>query len=111
MASIILGTNIGTHPIKHEHLTNGLFITLRNHKQNYGLLLVGALSGNPERYSRAYCGLFTETGLMPKKKLSKFRVTGNAVVQPGTQLRASHFQPGQFVDILGRRHVNSLTSW
>ena len=44
---------------------------------------------------------------MPKKKLTKFRVTGNAVVQPGTQLRASHFQPGQYVDILGRRQVSN----
>jgi len=74
----------------------------RNKSTEFGRLLVGALSGNPEKYSRAYCGLFTETGLVPKKKLTKFRVTGNAVVQPGTQLRASHFQPGQYVDILGR---------
>ena len=83
-----------------------MFISFRNKNLDYGLLLVGALSGNPEKYSRAYCGLFTETGLTPKKKLSKFRVTGNAVVQPGTQLRASHFQPGQYVDILGRRQVH-----
>ncbi len=39
---------------------------------------------------------------MPKKKLAKFPVTENAVIQPGTRLRASHFQPGQFVDIRGR---------
>ena len=77
----------------------------RNKRLDFGRLLVGALSGNPEKYSRAYCGLFTESGLVPKKKLTKFRVTGNAVVQPGTQLRASHFQPGQYVDILGRRQV------
>ena len=86
------------------------FTSFRTLKLNYGLLLVGALSGNPEKFTRAYCGLFTKTGLMPKKKLSKFRVTANAVVQPGTQLRASHFQPGQFVDILGRRQVNSPKS-
>ena len=75
----------------------------RNKRTDYGHLLVGALSGNPERYTRAYCGLFTETGLMPKKRLAKFRVTPNAAVQPGTPLRASHFQPGQFIDLHGRR--------
>ena len=39
---------------------------------------------------------------MPKKKLARFPVTENALIQPGTQLFASHFTPGQFVDIRGR---------
>lgn len=49
-----------------------------------------------------YCGLFTASGLMPKKKLARFPVTENALIQPGTPLFASHFTPGQFVDIRGR---------
>ncbi len=31
---------------------------------NYGCLVVGALSGDPERFTKDYCGLFTDTGLV-----------------------------------------------
>jgi hypothetical protein len=39
---------------------------------------------------------------MPKKKLAKFPVTQNSIIQPGTRLRASHFEPGAYLDIRGR---------
>ena len=35
---------------------------------------MGALSADPAKFTKDYCGLFTETGLMPKKKLAKFPV-------------------------------------
>ncbi len=30
-----------------------------------------------------YCGLFTESGLMPKRYLARFPVTENSIIQPG----------------------------
>lgn len=66
------------------------------------MLVVGAISGDPTKFTKDYCGLFTDTGLAPKKKLAAFAVSDDAVVQPGTPLFASHFQPGQFVDIRGK---------
>ena len=30
-----------------------------------------------------YCGLFSESGLMPKRYLARFPVTENALIQPG----------------------------
>ena len=68
----------------------------------YGCLVVGALSADPAKFTKDYCGLFTDSGIMPKKKLARFPVTDNAIIQPGTPLFASHFQPGQYVDIRGR---------
>merc|ERR1711860_437818 len=62
----------------------------------------GALSADPAKFTKDYCGLFTETGLMPKKKLAKFPVTPNSIIQPGTPMSAAHFTPGQYVDIRGR---------
>lgn len=67
-----------------------------------GCLVVGALSADPSKFTKDYCGLFTETGLMPKKKLARFPVSDNAIIQPGTKLFASHFMPGQYVDVRGR---------
>ena len=35
-------------------------------------LVVGALSADPSKFTKDYCGLFTESGIMPKKKLVRF---------------------------------------
>jgi len=77
-------------------------IWYRNKSVSRGVLVVGALSADPQTMTRDYCGLFTASGLAPKKKLARFPVSPEAVIQPGTRLRASHFQAGQYVDIIGR---------
>ena len=59
------------------------------------------MSGDPEKFTKDYCGLFRDSAVVPKKLLTRFPVTDNAILQPGTPLNASHFQPGQFVDIRG----------
>lgn len=64
-------------------------------------LVVGALSADPAKFTKDYCGLFTDSGVMPKKIMARFPVSNNALIQPGTPLYASHFQPGQCVDIKG----------
>jgi len=68
----------------------------------HGMLVVGAQSTDPQRYTKDYCGLFTESGLMPKRHLARFPVSENAMIQPGTPLTASHFTVGQWVDVRGR---------
>jgi len=67
-----------------------------------GMVVVGSHSTDPQKYTKDYCGLFTESGLMPKRNLARFPVTENAVIQPGTSLNASHFSVGQWVDVFGR---------
>ena len=37
-----------------------------------GSIVVGALSTDPSKFTKDYCGLFTESGVMPKKKLVRF---------------------------------------
>ena len=68
----------------------------------HGMLVVGSHSTDPQKYTKDYCGLFTDSGLMPKRHLARFPVTENAVIQPGTALTASHFNIGQWVDVFGR---------
>ncbi|XP_023336994.1 39S ribosomal protein L3, mitochondrial [Eurytemora carolleeae] len=67
-----------------------------------GLVTVGAVSTDPQKYTKDYCGLFSESGVMPKRHLARFPVTENGIIQPGTPLSAAHFTPGQFVDVYGR---------
>ncbi|XP_015113943.1 39S ribosomal protein L3, mitochondrial [Diachasma alloeum] len=68
-------------------------------KRKQGCLLVGADSVDPQKFTKQYCGLFTEAGVMPKRLLCRFMVTPNAALQPGTPLMASHYRAGDFVDI------------
>ncbi|CAH1779915.1 unnamed protein product, partial [Owenia fusiformis] len=68
-------------------------------KRPYGSLVVGALSVNPTMYSKPYNNLFLESGVPPKRKMTRFLVTPNAAIQPGTPLDVRHFRLGQYVDV------------
>lgn len=68
-------------------------------KRKLGCLVVGADSVDPQTVTKQYCGLFSNAGVMPKRLLCRFAVSPDAALQPGTPLMASHFQPGEVVDI------------
>lgn len=68
----------------------------------YGCLLVGAESTDPTMLTKDYCGLFKDSGVMPKKVLSRFIVSPTAALLPGTPLNVSHFRPGDYVDVRGK---------
>lgn len=68
---------------------------------NVGLLLVGAQSTDPQVFTKEYCGLFQEAGLLPKVKINRFLITPDAYLQPGTPLYATHFEVGQHIDVTG----------
>ncbi|CAG8525463.1 9900_t:CDS:10 [Ambispora gerdemannii] len=56
----------------------------------------------PERYmTRALIGHFRKVGLAPKQYVELFHVTPDATLPVGTELKAAHFVPGQFVDVQG----------
>jgi len=70
-------------------------------RKDVGLLLVGAESTDPQRFTKEYLNVFEESGLPPKTKTARFMVTPNAKLQPGTPLYATHFKVGQRVEIFG----------
>ncbi|XP_046464128.1 39S ribosomal protein L3, mitochondrial-like [Daphnia pulex] len=71
-------------------------------KTPLGCLVVGAEATNPEKFTRQYCNLFSEVGLLPKKTLSRFIITPNAALPPCTPITAGHFLVGQAVDVYGK---------
>ncbi|XP_050440255.1 39S ribosomal protein L3, mitochondrial [Adelges cooleyi] len=73
-----------------------------NYKKKLGCLLVGAESADPQYFTKEYCGLFYREGMMPKKYLGRFLISPEAALQTGTPLLASHFRPGDFIDIRGK---------
>lgn len=51
--------------------------------QKFGCLLIGAGSADPSLFTKEYCGLFKDSGVMPKRHLGRFLVTPNAKLLPG----------------------------
>lgn len=68
----------------------------------FGCLLVGAESADPSSLTKEYCGLFTNSGVMPKKTISRFMVSPSAALQPGTPLNVTHFRVNDYVDVRGK---------
>lgn len=66
-----------------------------------GFLIVGAENGDPQLYTAEYNGIFTEAGVMPKKRLTRFTISPDAALPPGTPLFATHFRAGDFVNVAG----------
>lgn len=67
-----------------------------------GCLLLGAEGADPSTFTREYCGLFKESGVIPKKFVGRFFVSPDAVIPIGTLLNVMHFQVGNVVDIRGK---------
>ncbi|KAG1653226.1 39S ribosomal protein L3, mitochondrial [Nymphon striatum] len=55
-------------------------------KGNFGALIVGANAGRPQNFTKAYCNMFQESGVVPKKKLTRFLVTDDAKIQPALDM-------------------------
>ncbi|XP_055913794.1 39S ribosomal protein L3, mitochondrial [Eupeodes corollae] len=70
--------------------------------KKFGCLLVGAESADPSLLTKEYCGLFKDSGVMPKKNIARFLVTPSAAINPGTRLDVTHFRVGDFVDVRGK---------
>lgn len=51
--------------------------------------------------SKAMRGHFAKSKVEPRRKLAEFRVAEDALVDVGTELSATHFIKGQFVDVTG----------
>jgi large subunit ribosomal protein L3 len=54
------------------------------------------------QFTKEYCGLFKDSGVMPTKILGRFLISPEAAIQPGTPLHASHFKVGGYVDVRGK---------
>lgn len=65
-------------------------------------MVVGAQSTDPRKFTKSYCELFKESGVMPKAKITTMLCTEDALIKPGTPLSINHFRVGDFVDVHGK---------
>jgi large subunit ribosomal protein L3 len=62
---------------------------------------VGAGPKRPYKTNKSLRYHFAKAGVEPKQKAVEFLVPKDAIIPVGTEMRASHFQPGQHVDVTG----------
>lgn len=70
-------------------------------KDGYTALQLGVGKAKVKNVSKALRGHYAKAKVEPKRKLAEFRVDESALVEAGTELVASHFVPGQYVDVTG----------
>ncbi|MGE3623766.1 MAG: 50S ribosomal protein L3 [Bdellovibrionales bacterium] len=84
-------------------------------KHGYTALQVGLGKAKVKNVSAPMRGFYGQAKVEPKEKLVEFRVSDDAVLEVGTELKADHFKPGQFVDVtantIGKGFAGPMKRW
>jgi len=68
----------------------------------YFTVWVGCRNISPEWLSEQQMHIYRKHGVTCKEKLTGFICTENAVLEPGTVIKANHYVPGQLINFWGR---------
>jgi large subunit ribosomal protein L3 len=82
---------------------DNLQVTARKTKEKDGYTAVqlGAGKAKKHRVAKSQLTVFAKNNIEAKKKLVEFRVSEDALLDVGQEIRANHFVAGQFVDVTG----------
>jgi large subunit ribosomal protein L3 len=96
-------TEDGNHvPVTVLALDNCQIVAVRTvERDGYAALQIGVGAAKAKTVSKAQRGHFAKARVEPKARLAEFRISEDAVVEVGTELIATHFVPGQRVDVVG----------
>ena len=93
----------GTHvPVTLLHLDQVQVVAARTEERDgYSAVQLGWGSAKVKNVSQPNRGHFAKAKVEPKAKLAEFRVSADALLEPGATLSAAHFAVGQKVDVCG----------
>jgi len=84
-------------------------------RDGYTAVQLGVGNAKPRNTTKAQRGHFAKAKVEPKRKLAEFRVTADALLEIGSELTASHFLAGQFVDVtgitIGKGFAGAMKRW
>jgi len=87
----------------------------RPDKDGYAAVQVGIGRAKAKNVTKPMRGHFAKAKVEPKAKLAEFRVSEDAVLDPGTPLSAGHFVVGQYVDVcgtsIGKGFAGAMKRW
>lgn len=96
-------TEDGTHvPVTVLKVDTCQVVSTRSEEKNgYNAVQIGTGKAKVKNVSKAMRGHYAKSRVEPKRKLAEFRVSPDAMLEPGTELSAEHFVAGQRVDVTG----------
>lgn len=96
-------TEQGEHvPLTLFRVENCEVIAVRTPEKNgYSAVQLGVGNAKSKNTSKALRGHFAKSKVAPKRKLAEFRVSEDALLQPGDKISVEHFIEGQYVDVTG----------
>ncbi|KAA5801522.1 50S ribosomal protein L3 [Alkalicaulis satelles] len=111
-------TEEGNHvPVTVLHLDGGVQVVAQrtSERDGYTALQLGVGKAKVKRTTKAMRGHFAKAAVEPKRKLVEFRVSEDALLEPGSELSAEHFVPGQMVDVagitIGKGFAGAMKRW
>jgi len=70
-------------------------------KDGYSAVILGAKNAKANKVSKAMRTVFANSKIEPKSHLKEFRISADAYIDVGFEMKAEHFTAGQFVDVSG----------
>src|SRR5512147_2909224 len=93
------GNHVPVTVLKVDHCQ---VVAVRTDETNgYNAVQLGVGKAKVKNGAKAQRGHFAKAKVEPKKKLAEFRVSKDGLLEVGAELSATHFIPGQFVDVVG----------
>ena len=89
--------------------------TRRPDKDGYAAVQLGTGRAKAKNVTKPMRGHFAKAKVTPKAKLAEFRVSEDALLEPGTSLSVGHFVVGQYVDVcgtsIGKGFAGAMKRW
>lgn len=84
-------------------------------KNGYNAVQLGYGNAKIKNVTKAIRGIFAKAKVEPKKEVAEFRVSDDALLEVGSELSASHYVPGQLVDVtsvsIGKGFAGVIKRW
>ena len=71
-------------------------------RDGYNAVVLGSTLRKPSKVSKPMRKVFADAKVEPRALLKEFRVSESNLLDVGSEMKASHFRIGQFVDVTGR---------
>jgi large subunit ribosomal protein L3 len=84
-------------------------------RDGYCAVQIGMGAAKVKNVTKPMRGHFAKAGVAPKARLAEFRVSEDALLEPGTALSVEHFVVGQYVDVagtsIGKGFAGAMKRW
>jgi large subunit ribosomal protein L3 len=87
----------------------------RPERDGYAAVQLGVGRAKAKNVSKPMRGHFAKAKVTPKARMAEFRVSEDALLEPGTALGVGHFVVGQYVDVcgtsIGKGFAGAMKRW